>query len=135
MANLGNTELHFYFENYHAAIKNEILRIPGEKVLVVKCLLEEKELQILIQPSYTIFDVKLSIEHAYGREIYLLEQQELICNDICLKDKQTMTKTMVYENGSIFLIVSGSMEIEEHEQEAKKVKIKDITKPSESKLT
>lgn len=58
----------------------------------------------------------------------------MIYNGILLEDKQNVTEIKVYESGSIFLISSSSMEIEEYGEEVKK-KIKDITESSESKLT
>lgn len=66
MADLGNAKLHIYFDNYHAAIKNKFLSVPEEKVLTVKSSLEDKELQILIQPSYTILDVKPNMNMLKG---------------------------------------------------------------------
>lgn len=79
--------------------------------------------------------MKLSIEYAYRRDIYQLDQQELIYNDICLKDEQTVIETKLYESGSIFFIGKGLMEIEDYRHEAKKEKIEDITESLESKLT
>lgn len=69
-----------------------------------------------MEPSFTIFDMKLSIKYAYGREIYLLEQQEWFYNEICLKDEQTAIETMVYENSVVFILNLGYEEIEGHGQ-------------------
>lgn len=122
MTDLSNTDLELYFHNYHRAIKDETLRALGERVLTVKQLLGDKELLILMEPSFTMFDVKISVIYAYGREIYPLEQQELIYNGVCLRDEQIVMETMVYDSGIIFMNDSGLVKIEDDEQETIEVK-------------
>lgn len=66
--------MELYFHNYHSAFKNESLRALEERVLMAKSLLGDEELQILMEPSSTMFDLEISVEYAYRREIYALEQ-------------------------------------------------------------
>lgn len=119
MVDLSNTDLQLYFHNYNYSIKNKTLRAPRERVLTVKSFMGDKELQVLMKLSYSIFDLKISIVYTYGREIYSFKHTKLFYNCICLKDEQTVTETMVYETGTIFILSLGLVDIEEHRQKVK----------------
>lgn len=89
---------------------------------MVKSFMGDKELQVLMKLSYSIFDLKISIAYTYGREIYSFKHTKLFYNCICLKDEQTITETMVYETSTIFILSLGLVDIEEHRQKVKKEK-------------
>lgn len=57
-----------------------------------------KKLRILVEPSYTIYDVKLNIEYAYARDRYLLEEQKVRYGEFLLEDDLTLATTEVLEN-------------------------------------
>lgn len=57
-----------------------------------------KKLRILVEPSYTIYEVKLNIEYAYGRDRYLLEEQKVRYGEFLLEDDLTLATTEVLEN-------------------------------------